>query len=144
MSLNNASREARLKSSASAETFDRAAVSGPADLRASFKRVRAYTDSLVAPLGDEDRVVQSMPDASPAKWHLAHTTWFFETFLLIEHLPGYEVFDPSFAYLFNSYYEALGPRQPRHSRGLMTRPTSQPVAAHRADVDTQMESLLDS
>jgi dimethylhistidine N-methyltransferase len=142
MSLNNASREARLYPSATAETFDRAALIGPADLRARFRRVRAYTDSLVAPLGDEDRVVQSMPDASPAKWHLAHTSWFFETFLLIKHLPSYEVFDPGFAYLFNSYYEALGPRQPRRHRGLLTRPTSQQIAAYRRHVDTHMERLL--
>ncbi|MEA2774475.1 MAG: hypothetical protein QOD93_7437, partial [Acetobacteraceae bacterium] len=114
-----------------AETFNHTSTGNSADLLARFRHVRAYTDSLVAPLGHEDRVVQSMADASPAKWHLAHTTWFFETFLLIEHLAGYEVFDPDFPYLFNSYYEALGPRQPRRHRGLLTRPTSQQVAAYR-------------
>ncbi|KJK23236.1 methyltransferase [Burkholderiaceae bacterium 16] len=111
-------------------------------MRARFRRVRAYTDRLVAPLGDEDRVAQSMPDASPVKWHLAHTTWFFETFVLVEHLPGYEVFDPSYAYLFNSYYEALGPRQPRRHRGLLTRPTSQQIDGYRRHVDTHMARLL--
>jgi dimethylhistidine N-methyltransferase len=142
MSLDNASREARLHSSASAETFDRAVINVPADLPARFRRVRAYTDNLAAPLEDEDRVVQSMPDASPAKWHLAHTTWFFETFLLVEHLPGYRVFNPRFAYLFNSYYEALGPRQPRRHRGLLTRPTSRQITAYRQHVDMHMEGLL--
>jgi len=143
MSLNNASREVRAYPSASAETFPQPAT-GSADLLARFRRVRRCTDRLVAPLGDEDRVVQSMADASPANWHLAHTTWFFETFLLIAHLPGYEVFDPGFAYLFNSYYEALGPRQPRRQRGLLTRPTGRQIAAYRQHVDTHMERLLGS
>src|SRR5687767_11474590 len=71
-----------------------------------YAAVRRTTETLVEPLGPEDCVVQSMPDASPAKWHLAHTTWFFETFLLVPHLPGYEVFHPQFGFLFNSYYNA--------------------------------------
>ena len=142
MSLNNASRAARRYPGASAEPFNSAASNNATDLHARFKRVRAYTDGLVTMLRDEDRVVQSMPDASPAKWHLAHTTWFFETFLLSEHLPGYEVFDARFAYLFNSYYEALGPRQPRRHRGLLTRPTSQQVANYRRYVDTHMDRLF--
>jgi dimethylhistidine N-methyltransferase len=113
-------------------------------LLARFARVRTRTDVLVAPLEDEDRVVQSMPDASPSKWHLAHTTWFFETFLLVEHLAGYEVFDPTYAYLFNSYYEALGPRHPRPHRGLLTRPTTRQITAYRRHVDEHMEKLLHS
>src|SRR3981081_1141750 len=78
-----------------------------------YLRLRQHTQALVARLNHEDMAVQSMPDASPVKWHLAHTTWFFEIFLLSTSLPGYHQFDPSFGYLFNSYYEALGPRQPR-------------------------------
>jgi ergothioneine biosynthesis protein EgtB len=142
MSQNNASREALRNPSASTETPDRVAVDSYGDLWARFKRVRAYTDSLVTSLEDEDRVVQSMPDASPTKWHLAHTTWFFETFLLSEHPLGYEVFDPAFAYLFNSYYESLGPRQPRRHRGMLTRPTSQHVTNYRWYVDMHMDQLL--
>lgn len=142
MSLNNASREARIYPPEPGESFERLGASATADFLARFRHVRAYTDRLVAPLGDEDRVAQSMPDASPVKWHLAHTTWFFETFVLIEHLPGYEVFDPGYGYLFNSYYEALGPRQPRRHRGLLTRPTSRQIDAYRRHVDTHMVRLL--
>jgi ergothioneine biosynthesis protein EgtB len=83
-----------------------------------------------------------MPDASPTKWHLAHTSWFFETFLLAPHLPGYAPFDPAYAYLFNSYYEAAGPRHPRPSRGLLTRPSLAGIVAYRAHVDAAMDRLL--
>lgn len=107
-----------------------------------YLQVRRHSESLIAPLSDEDMVVQSMPDASPAKWHLAHTTWFFETFLLAPRLADYSVFDPSFAYLFNSYYEALGPRQPRPQRGLLTRPPAERVMAYRRYVDESMHVLL--
>ena len=107
-----------------------------------YLQVRHHTATLVAPLSEEDMVVQSMPDASPAKWHLAHTSWFFETFLLAEHTADYRPFDPAFAYLFNSYYEALGPRQPRPQRGLLTRPPLARVLAYRAHVDTHMRRLL--
>ncbi len=103
--------------------------------------MRARTEALVAALGPEDMVVQSMPDASPAKWHLAHTTWFFETFLLGPNVPGYEVFDAEFGYLFNSYYEAIGPRHPRPLRGLLTRPPTDRVIAYRHHVDTHMRAL---
>jgi ergothioneine biosynthesis protein EgtB len=85
-----------------------------------------------------------MPDASPTKWHRAHTTWFFETFVLVPHAPGYRVFDEAFGFIFNSYYESLGPRQPRPSRGVLSRPGIEAVAAYRAHVDTAMEGLLDS
>lgn len=88
--------------------------------------------------------IQSMPDASPAKWHLGHTTWFFETFMLMPKLRGYQPYDASFSYLFNSYYEALGPRQPRPFRGLLSRPTVDQVMAYRAHVDAHMLALLDS
>jgi dimethylhistidine N-methyltransferase len=108
-----------------------------------YVRVRLQTEALVNPLSPEDLVVQSMPDASPAKWHLAHTTWFFEAFVLSTHLPGYRVFDPDYHFLFNSYYEALGPRQPRARRGLLTRPTSIDVMAYRHYVDGHMRKLLE-
>jgi ergothioneine biosynthesis protein EgtB len=83
-----------------------------------------------------------MPDASPAKWHRAHTTWFFETFLLKPHLPGYTVFDPAFNYVFNSYYEAVGPRHPRPARGVLSRPGIAAIAAYRTHVDAAMDRLL--
>ena len=107
-----------------------------------YLQIRRHTAKLVAPLSDEDMVVQSMADASPAKWHLAHASWFFETFLLAPHAPDYREFDPTFAYLFNSYYEALGPRQPRPQRGLLTRPPLASVWAYRTYVDEHMSWLL--
>ena len=107
-----------------------------------FLAVRAHTDWLASSLTAEDQCVQSMPDASPAKWHRAHTTWFFEEFLLRPFLPGYRAFDPQFRYLFNSYYEAVGPRHPRPSRGLLTRPGVAEVAAYRGHVDAAMADLL--
>src|SRR6478752_4171860 len=84
-----------------------------AELRAHYRSVRNLTEALAAPLRPEDQVIQSMADVSPTKWHRAHTTWFFETFLLEPRLTGYADFDPDFGYLFNSYYEAVGPRHPR-------------------------------
>jgi dimethylhistidine N-methyltransferase len=114
------------------------------DLLERYRTLRSHSEALVAPLTEEDMVVQSMPDASPAKWHLAHTTWFFETFLLTDHLPGYRPFDPAYGYLFNSYYETLGPRQPRPQRGLLTRPTARDVMAYRHYVDEHMRTLLAS
>src|SRR5688572_4168582 len=86
-----------------------------------FQAVRTATEKLCAPLRPEDCNLQSMPEASPVKWHLAHTTWFFETFVLA-HVAGYRPFDPAYQYLFNSYYEAVGPRHPRPQRGLLSRP----------------------
>jgi len=106
--------------------------------------VRRATEALCAPLDPEDLVVQSMPDASPAKWHLAHTTWFFETFLLEPHRPGFRPFHPAFRNLFNSYYVAVGPRHARPERGLLTRPTLAEVLAYRAAVDAQVQELLRS
>src|SRR5579871_6487660 len=96
---------------------------GTADEATSrFHAVRQQTCLLVAPLSEADTTVQSMPDASPAKWHLAHTTWFFEAVILKPHLRGYRTYDPQFGFLFNSYYESFGARHPRHQRGLITRP----------------------
>src|SRR6266508_3227478 len=106
-----------------------------ANWREAFRTVRAETERRADPLSAEDQVVQSMPDASPAKWHRAHTTWFFEQFLLVPHLAGYRVFDAQFAYLFNSYYVSAGPRHARHQRGHLTRPSTDEITAYRRHVD---------
>src|SRR5438128_5055274 len=95
----------------------------PLETLTAYRDVREATEALAAPLSPEDQVVQSMPDVSPTKWHRAHVTWFFETFLLSPSLPGYDHFDPAYGYLFNSYYETVGPRHPRPKRGLLTRPS---------------------
>jgi len=110
---------------------------------ARYRMVRARTLALTTPLSAEDQVVQSMPDASPVKWHQAHTTWFFETFLLAAFDPAYAAFDPQFGYLFNSYYEAVGPRHARPARGLLTRPSLSEVRAYRRHVDLAMTALLE-
>src|ERR1700677_4828831 len=123
---------------------------GPAPLRpvaplfARFQGVRKMTEGLAQPLSPEDCQIQSMPDASPVKWHLAHTTWFFETFVLVPHAPRYEVFHPSFGYLFNSYYNSVGDRLARPQRGLITRPTLEETYSYRAAVDRQMYAYLTS
>ncbi len=108
----------------------------------SFRAVRAETERRAARLSPEDQIVQSMPDASPTKWHRAHTTWFFEQFLLKPHVPDYTSFDDDFAYLFNSYYVAAGPRHARPQRGLITRPDAGRVADYRAHVDAAVETLI--
>src|ERR687897_1498609 len=107
-----------------------------------FCSVRTMTEALARPLSAEDQTVQSMPDVSPTKWHRAHTTWFFETFVLAEHVAGYESFDPAYGFLFNSYYEAVGPRHARVERGLLTRPGVAEVADYRRHVDAAMGGLL--
>ena len=99
--------------------------------------------ALAVPLSDADATLQSMPDASPAKWHLAHTTWFWETFLLRDHLPGHAPFDERWAFLFNSYYEAEGPRHARVARGMLARPSLDEIRGWRAHVDAAMAPLLD-
>lgn len=111
-------------------------------LAQNFDRVRATTQSLCAPLEIEDFVVQSMPDASPAKWHLAHTSWFFEQFILKTHARNYRSPFPQYDYLFNSYYQSVGPMHERPQRGLLTRPTVTEVMEYRAHVDEHMRSLL--
>jgi ergothioneine biosynthesis protein EgtB len=124
------------------ETENPTGVNDDDSLAERYRVVRARTRALAAPLSAEDQVVQSMTDASPTKWHLAHTTWFFETFILRDHAPAYRPFDARFHYLFNSYYEAEGPRHPRAERGLLTRPTLEAVHAYRAHVDEGMDALL--
>jgi ergothioneine biosynthesis protein EgtB len=113
------------------------------DLGARYRAVRGTTDWLTAPLSPEDATVQSMPDASPAKWHLAHTSWFFETFVLAEAVPFYRPFHPDFRALFNSYYNTLGAQYPRAERGLVTRPGLDEVRAYRAHVDRHLFPLLE-
>ena len=112
-------------------------------LAARFRATRALSEALAAPLSDADATLQSMPDASPAKWHLAHTTWFWETFLLRDHLSGHARFDERWAFLFNSYYEAEGPRHARVARGMLARPSLDEIRRWRAHVDAAMVPLLD-
>jgi len=112
--------------------------------QARYDAVRARSLVLAAPLSDEDQCVQAMPDASPTKWHLAHTSWFFETVVLQPHAPGYRPYDARWGYLFNSYYESLGPRHPRPQRGLLTRPSAAEVRRYRAHVDAAMRSFIGS
>lgn len=116
----------------------------PVDIAARFNDVRAQSLHLAKPLSAEDQCVQSMPDASPTKWHLAHTTWFFETFILKSFADGYREFDPAYNYLFNSYYEQIGERHARPERGMLTRPPLSDVHAFRDHVDAAMQSYLDT
>ena len=108
----------------------------------AFRRVRAETEKRASHLSAEDQIVQSMADASPAKWHRAHVTWFFEQFLLVPHDASYRIFDERFPFLFNSYYVAAGPRHVRPQRGLITRPNGAEVIAYRAHVDAAVERLI--
>ena len=116
----------------------------PPGLRERYGKVRGLSESLCAPLAVEDMVIQSMPDVSPPKWHLAHTSWFFETFLLAPNLPAYRPFHPRFGYLFNSYYNQVGPFHARARRGLLARPSSDEVLAYRAHVDRHLIALLEA
>ena len=107
-----------------------------------FLSIRQATRAIAAPLSAEDCAIQSMPDASPVKWHLAHTTWFFETFVLAPHQPGYQPFDPAFRVLFNSYYNTVGDRHPRPERGMLSRPGLEEILAYRHHVDEAMLGFL--
>lgn len=107
-----------------------------------YRRIRSQTETLAAPLGPEDCMVQSMPDVSPTKWHLAHTTWFFETFVLKRVAPGYEPIEPRYEYLFNSYYNGVGTPYPRPARGLLSRPSLTEVYAYRRRVDDWMQRVI--
>ena len=110
----------------------------------AYRTVRDETERRAAHLSAEDQLIQSMPDASPAKWHRAHTTWFFEQFVLGQHVPGYKVYHPDYAFLFNSYYVSAGPRHARAQRGHLTRPGVEAVTAYRQYVDAQMLAFLES
>jgi formylglycine-generating enzyme required for sulfatase activity len=110
----------------------------------AFAATRAQTERLIATLSAEDCALQSMPDASPAKWHLAHTSWFFETFILERCIPGYVPFHPDFRMLFNSYYVGVGPRHPRPERGMLSRPSLEAVLAYRRHVDVEQPSRADA
>ncbi|HQE27576.1 MAG TPA: ergothioneine biosynthesis protein EgtB [Phycisphaerae bacterium] len=114
-----------------------------ADLVQRYRRIRAATERLCEPLETEDFVIQSMPDVSPAKWHLAHTSWFFETFLVAPQQPSYRPFHPQYSYLFNSYYVSVGERHERPRRGLLSRPTVSEVYAYRRYVDEHMIAWLE-
>src|ERR1700729_4051604 len=127
--------------------FSRNTSASPADgaqstLERQYRGVRAASNALAAPLSDADATVQSMPDASPAKWHLAHTSWFFETMVLAPNSSAYRSFDDRYNFLFNSYYESVGARQPRPLRGLLTRPTLADVLAYREHVDLGVAELF--
>ena len=126
----------------SAQPRSNRTVRNPDDVVTAYRRVRDATHALCANLAPEDTVAQSMPDASPAKWHLAHTTWFFEQFLLAHFDPGYRRFREGWDFLFNSYYQAVGPMHARPQRGLMTRPTLREILEYRACVDEAMHGLL--
>ena len=108
----------------------------------AYLSVRQYSEALCAPLSPEDYVIQTAPEASPAKWHLAHVSWFFETFLLKEYLAGYSEFHPMYRSLFNSYYEQIGKYQPREERGFLSRPTVEEIYRYRAHVDEHMLKLM--
>ena len=114
------------------------------ELKQRYANVRELTEHLAGPLTPEDQVVQSMPDVSPTKWHRGHTTWFFETFVLPLQGSEYSVFHPAFGYIFNSYYETVGSRQPRDQRGVISRPGVGEVADYRAHVDKAMAELFES
>src|SRR3569833_1824977 len=112
-------------------------------LHAEYEAVRAYSVALAASLSEEDCCAQSMPDASPVKWHLAHTTWFFETFILERHEPEFRAYHPAFRMLFNSYYNGIGEKHVRAQRGLLTRPSFDEVLAFRHDVDARKARLIE-
>ena len=110
--------------------------------RDAYRQVRAVTERLASPLSAEDQTVQSMPDVSPTKWHRAHVTWFFETFILGQYVPDYQSFSDAYAYIFNSYYEAVGARHPRAERGLLSRPGIDEIARYRVHVDDAMRERI--
>ena len=119
-------------------------IAAPAALTGRYRAVRSFTESLCETLAPEDYVVQSMTDVSPTKWHLAHVSWFFETFILKPHFPNYEPLDPQYAYLFNSYYVQAGERHCRAQRGYLSRPTVHEVYNYRGYVDEHVQALLEN
>ena len=114
------------------------------NLEQRYRRVRRFSGTLCETLEPEDCVVQTMPETSPTKWHLAHTSWFFETFVLKQFFPGYHSMHPQFGFLFNSYYNAVGPFYSRPHRGLLSRPTVQEVLHYRSDIDLLVCDLIES
>src|SRR4051794_40846226 len=114
-----------------------------ADLSERYRVVRRQTEELCATLVAEDCVIQTMPEVSPTKWHLAHTTWFFETFLLQAHVPGYRTLHPQYGFLFNSYYNAAGKMHARPQRGLISRPTLKETIEYREHIDSRVQDLLE-
>src|SRR4051794_32267906 len=115
----------------------------PDSLLQRYAQVRGQTERLAAPLSPEDQTVQSMPDTSPTKWHRAHVTWFFETFVLADLESGFSPFQDDYWFLFNSYYESVGPQYARPSRGLISRPGAHEVGSYRGNVDARMVDLID-
>ena len=138
------SRESVIDSVASAEVSPDPGEDRAAGLLERFRQVRGFSERLCATLEPEDYVVQSMPDVSPTKWHLAHTSWFFETFILKVWMPGYRPEVPEYAYLFNSYYNAAGDMHRRDLRGLISRPTVAEAYRFRQSIDAHIEELLES
>jgi ergothioneine biosynthesis protein EgtB len=132
-----------MKTSLAARSPRATRASSPPSLAQRFAAIRAQTERLAAPLSAEDACAQSMPDASPTKWHLAHTSWFFETFVLETASSDHRPFDPAFRVLFNSYYNGVGEQHPRPQRGLLTRPSLDRVLAYRAHVDERVQALLE-
>src|ERR1700761_342359 len=114
------------------------------ELEQRYRRVRRFSAKLCETLEPEDFVIQTMPETSPTKWHLAHTSWFFETFVLKQFLPKYHSTHPQFAFLFNSYYNAVGPFYSRPHRGLLSRPTVKEVFHYRLDIDSLVSDLIES
>ena len=140
--MSSSSVETASTTAAADRSLFRASQSRIERLRDRFHQIRNFTDALCAGLEPEDCVVQSMPDVSPTKWHLAHTTWFFETFILKKFIPGYRAEIPEYAYLFNSYYNAAGGMHRRDLRGLISRPTVSQAHRYRASVDSHIDDLL--
>jgi ergothioneine biosynthesis protein EgtB len=140
--LSSVSAEAATYRVAAKRPHLRQSSGGPERLLADFHQIRDFTTALCAGLEPEDCVVQSMPDVSPTKWHLAHTTWFFETFILKKFSPGYRAEIPEYAYLFNSYYNAAGDMHRRDLRGLISRPTVRQAQRYRASIDSHIDNLL--
>ena len=121
-----------------------AAVSRKSLLKSRYSAVRSFTEKLCSTLETEDYVIQSMPDCSPAKWHLAHTSWFFETFILKKLIPGYVSLHPKYDFLFNSYYNSIGIRHCRPKRGLISRPTVEETYTYRRYIDEHVHAWFDS
>ena len=132
------------RSSAATGGTEEAIPTSKSELEQRYRRVRRFSGRLCETLEPEDYVIQTMPEASPTKWHLAHTSWFFETFVLKQFLPGYRPMHPQFAFLFNSYYNAVGPFYSRPHRGLLSRPTVKEVFHYRSDIDLLVSELIES